>query len=113
MNTDPTTPMARLAVVITVGFFVVMFGLPFAPQNDAVKEPLLMLIGALISCFTSVVSYYFGTSRSSAKKDDTITELTRTASVVATTAAAATPSTTTAGDVQIDATNVTVDKKGT
>lgn len=110
MPSDPTTPMARLAVVITIGFFVVMFGMPFAPVGDDVKEPLLMMVGALISCFTSVVSYYFGTSRSSAKKDDTITELTRTASVVATSAAAASAPATPA-DAPAAAKNTTVDKK--
>ena len=83
-----TTPMARLAVAITIGFFAVLLVLMFAPVNEAMKDPLLLMLGALISSFTQIVSYYFGTTSSSAKKDDTITELTKTAAAVATTAQA-------------------------
>lgn len=84
-----TTPMGRMAFVITVGFFAVLGLLMFAPVNDELKDPLLLMLGALIGNFNSIVSYYFGTTNSSAKKDETIQDLSRTAQVVATTAQAA------------------------
>jgi hypothetical protein len=105
-----STPMAKLAVAVTLGFFVVLLVLMFAPVNQAMKDPLLLMLGALISSFTSIVSYYFGTTSSSAKKDETITELTRTAAAVAGNATAPAK----VGEVQIDAQSVTVDtQKGT
>jgi hypothetical protein len=116
-----TTPMARLAVAITLGFFAVLGMLMFAPVRIELKDPLLLMLGALIGNFNSIVSFYFGTTSSSQKKDETITELTKTAAAVATTAqasqvaadvAAAQPQKT--GEVQIQADSVTVDTpKGT
>lgn len=94
--------MARLAVAVTFGFFLVLLVLMFAPVNQAMKDPLLLMLGALISSFTSIVSYYFGTSSSSAKKDETIHQLT-TAAAVGNVAAPV------VGDMKVDAQTVTVE----
>lgn len=121
MNQEPTTPMAKLSVVVTIGFFGVLVLLMFAPINLELKDPLLLMLGALIANFNSITSFYFGTTRSSQHKDDTITELTKTASVIASTAqatqvaadaAAAPTGPIQAGEVAIQADSVTVDSKG-
>jgi hypothetical protein len=105
-----TTPMARMAVVVTVGFFVVLGMLMFAPINLALKDPLLLMLGALIANFNSIISYYFGTTRSSQQKDGTIQALAQTAQATQVSADAAAQPTgpMQAGDVAIQAATVTV-----
>jgi hypothetical protein len=61
-----------LAAVVTGGFFVVIayllrYGLP-----DSGAEPALILLGALGGGFATVLSYYFGSSSLSRKKDDVL-----------------------------------------
>lgn len=100
MNSDgstPATPMSKLSVVITIGFFAVLVLLMFAPINLSLKDPLLLMLGALIANFNSVISFYFGTTRTSQTKDDTIQALTSTAASVA-----ATAQVTQAGPIQTD-----------
>lgn len=72
IKTGDWTPRV-LAFVMTAGFFCTLvymmkYGLP---TGDG-KEALLILLGALSTAFGTVIAYYFGTSASSAKKDDTI-----------------------------------------
>jgi hypothetical protein len=67
---------AVLAGVIAIGFFVILFVL-FRAQTDfpaGVKEMLLVLLGALISSFKDITSYYFGSSAGSERKDRVIAE---------------------------------------
>lgn len=71
MSTHDWIPRA-LAVCVTVGFFgillyMIKFGLP-----QTGSEALLMMLGALGTAWTSVMSFYFGSSAGSQKKDATI-----------------------------------------
>jgi hypothetical protein len=58
-----------LAVGVTLGFFgilvwILIYGLP-----ETGKESLLLLLGALQTAWTGIVSFYFGSSAGSQKKD--------------------------------------------
>ena len=61
-----------LAICVTLGFFgilgyIIKYGLP--PSGS---EALLMMLGALGTAWTGVMSFYFGSSAGSQKKDETI-----------------------------------------
>jgi xanthine/uracil permease len=63
-------PLYILAVVIVVGFFVLLGLLIFKeipPQN---KDLLNIVIGTLLAAFMSVVSYWYGSSKGSADKTE-------------------------------------------
>lgn len=58
-----------LALVTVIGTFA-LFGLSFFLKVDGASEKVLfMVIGALSSIATTVVTYYFGSSEGSAKKN--------------------------------------------
>lgn len=102
-------PVIALSFMITLGFFAVLGVQIYRGVNHD------MMIGALIAAFTGVVGYHFGTSSSSAKKDETIRGLTETAAAVATTAQAAQaaadpPGPGTVGRMDIAADTVNVNK---
>lgn len=65
---------AWLATVITMGFFGVIIVLMFVPLDVSVKDPLLMLLGALSTSFGAVTQYFFGSSSSSSSKDQLLLE---------------------------------------
>ena len=69
---------AVLAVLITIGFFgvLVFMLLHEIPANG--HDAMLMILGALITAWTSVVTYYFGSSAGSAAKDKTISDIAKT-----------------------------------
>ncbi len=48
-------------------------------QRGVVKDIILYILGVLSSTITTIFSYYFGSSKSSAQKDDTLNEMSRTA----------------------------------
>jgi hypothetical protein len=59
-----------LALVTVIGTFA-LFGLAFfLRMDDANEKVLFMVIGALSSIATTVVTYYFGSSESSARKNE-------------------------------------------
>ncbi|MGQ9921951.1 MAG: hypothetical protein ACUVRZ_11580 [Desulfobacca sp.] len=59
-----------LALLTVIGTFS-LFGLAFFLKVDGANEKVLfMVIGALSSIATTVVTYYFGSSEGSAKKND-------------------------------------------
>ena len=66
-----------LAFVIVVAFIVVIFTwMFFAPKSDAAATAVLnTLVGTLGGYAGMVVTWYFGSSRSSANKDQTIAAL--------------------------------------
>lgn len=113
------SPLVGLAVVVTIGFFGVLFAMLFLRGVDpSIRDAFMLMLGALMSNFTAVMQYFFGSSSGSANKDTAINNLTKTASVVADTAqatqaAALAPATPPgpilAGDVAIQADTVTVD----
>jgi hypothetical protein len=64
-----------LALMTVIGTFA-LFGLAFSRKVDGANEKVLfMVIGALSSIATTVVSYYFGSSEGSASKNEIIQKL--------------------------------------
>jgi len=66
---------ALLAVVVNAAFFGVIFSLIFRTFPEGSRDTLLILLGALAAGWKDVFGYYFGSSSSSARKDDTIAKL--------------------------------------
>lgn len=72
--------MATLAVLLMLGFFAVLGALLYGAFikvtiDGTLKDVLLVMLGTLGSMVGMVVSYYFGSSRGSAAKDETIQRL--------------------------------------
>lgn len=60
-----------LSFLITLGFFAVLGMMAFGPTlNASTKSSLDIMLGGLGAGFTAVISYWFGSSFSSSKKDD-------------------------------------------
>lgn len=68
-------PLAPLALLITVGFFAVLFTLMLVEVKPSMKDPLMLMLGALMSAFAGVIGYYFGSTAGAARKDETIRTL--------------------------------------
>jgi hypothetical protein len=64
--------MYVLGGLITVCFFVVLGLLIFKELPQGNKDLFNILLGALIGFMSSVVTYFYGSSAGSAKKDETI-----------------------------------------
>jgi len=67
--------MYILGAVIAVGVFVLigmLIALMFRNPDSNLKDVLVMSVGALIAAFTMVVSYFYGSSKGSADKQDAI-----------------------------------------
>lgn len=60
--------MYVLGALIVVGFFVLLGLLIFKGVPAENKEVLYLVIGALISSFTGVVQFFFGSSKGSKDK---------------------------------------------
>jgi len=64
--------MYVLGGLIVIGFFLLLLSLvkfEVPPEN---KDILNIVVGALIGCFTSVVGYFFGSSKGSKEKTQII-----------------------------------------
>lgn len=61
-----------LAGFIAFGFFATLTALACVSFPDSNTEALMLMIGALISSFSTVVGFYYGSSVSANKKDETI-----------------------------------------
>jgi hypothetical protein len=66
---------AILAITITCGFFGVLVFMLMRGIPETGHDAMLLVIGALITAWTSVVTYYFGSSSGSAAKDKTISDI--------------------------------------
>jgi len=66
--------MYGLGALITLSFFGLLALLIFQgiPENN--KDILNITIGSLISAFTAIVSYFYGSSKGSADKNETISQ---------------------------------------
>jgi len=64
--------MYILGVIITVGFFLLLYFLIFQAMPAENQRLLDVTIGALIGSFTTVVGYFYGSSKGSADKTDII-----------------------------------------
>lgn len=68
-----------LAFIVVCSFIIVLFILTLFPPKGMDQTMLTLvnvLLGALVAKFSSVVDYYFGSSRSSTNKDSMIAALT-------------------------------------
>lgn len=61
---------AVLSILITVGFFGILVGMMTGQLSTADNQALLIMLGALGAAWGAVVSYYFGSSAGSARKDE-------------------------------------------
>jgi uncharacterized BrkB/YihY/UPF0761 family membrane protein len=52
----------RLGVIITVAFFAIVALLVYREMPAGNRELLLVVLGALVGAFTTVVGFYFGDS---------------------------------------------------
>ena len=62
--------MFALGVVIAIGFFAVLFIMFYVEIPKGNKEIGYIIIGALIAQFGAVVNYFYGSSKSSADKNE-------------------------------------------
>jgi len=67
MNKDLYQNILGTAIGVILVIMLTLLFLVDIPQNN--MNILLLIIGALISSFTTVVQYYFGSSKGSADKD--------------------------------------------
>ena len=71
-----STVMGFIAVLLVAGFFAVLASMLYAafvlktPLDGTLKDVLLVMLGTLGSMVGMVVSYYFGSSKSSADKNE-------------------------------------------
>lgn len=63
-----------LAFVVTLGFFGILAFMLFRPVPSSAHDALMMLLGALGTAWTGVMSYYFGSSAGSAHKTELIAQ---------------------------------------
>ena len=70
---DHTTKI--LAYAISFGYFGVLWYMMLESVPVESQRILDMMLGSLLTSFTGIVAYYFGSSRSSAIKSDTIDRL--------------------------------------
>lgn len=60
--------MYVLGAVIVIGFFLLLYFLVFYTLPFDNKDLLNIVLGALIASFTSVVQYFYGSSKGSSDK---------------------------------------------
>lgn len=64
-----------LGGLVIIGFFTLLIILVFSAIPEQNKDLLNLVVGALIGSFGTVVTYNFGSSAGSAKKDETISNI--------------------------------------
>lgn len=74
VQTKDKTPTV-LAGIVCFGFFGTLVGLMLYGLPQKGQDALLIMLGALGSAFTAIVSYYFGSSSSSRAKDQIIDQM--------------------------------------
>ena len=73
-NLTKETYMYILGGIIIVGFFTVMVFLAVIDIPTASKDMFYIVLGALVSKFSTVVDYFYGTSKGSSDKNDLLKE---------------------------------------
>jgi heme O synthase-like polyprenyltransferase len=62
--------MYLLGAIIVMGFFLLLYLLVYQQIPVENKDILNIVVGALIGSFTTVVGYFYGSSKSSADKNE-------------------------------------------
>ncbi len=65
-NSKKEWAMYILGAMVTIGFFSVIFVYMSKPTQDS--GVMNLLLGALVAAFTTVLGYFYGSSKSSADK---------------------------------------------
>lgn len=65
-----------LAVVTTIGFFLMLGLMFFHPIPEASRSVIEILFGAVATAFGTIIGYHFGSSSGSAKKTDAMIKAT-------------------------------------
>jgi len=67
--------MYTLGSLIIIGFFTLLAILMFQPIQESNRDVLNLVVGSLIGAFSTIVGYFFGSSKGSADKTQHIKEL--------------------------------------
>ena len=59
-----------LGTLITIGFFILLLSLVYSTIPTENKDLLNLVVGSLIGSFSTIVGYYFGSSKGSADKNE-------------------------------------------
>ena len=61
-----------LGIVLTAGFILLTAFYFFGPSNisESIREPMLLITGCWITNVTTIVNYFFGSSKGSADKTE-------------------------------------------
>jgi hypothetical protein len=70
MTLDKKILPATLALLVTVGFFGILSYMVYGNWKASDNPALLLLLGALSTSWGSIINFYFGSSASSAHKDE-------------------------------------------
>lgn len=119
---DPSVHYVRVNFLIALAFIIVIACVAtivyFSNLNEAIRNVVMLVLGRFLGYVDNIYNYEFGTTRSSTKKDDTIKELSTTASTTAATAATVAAAATgmpapavTTGKMEVAADNVVVNQE--
>jgi len=67
INTHSWIPPV-MAIIVTIGFFGILFALMSGKVTKG--DEVMIMLGSLGTAWTGIISFYFGSSASSQKKDD-------------------------------------------
>ena len=58
--------------LVVIGFFGILGMLLFRPESfsELNREPIMLMVGALIAAFSGLMGFFFGSSAGSARKTD-------------------------------------------
>lgn len=70
------------ALAVLTAFLVIVFVLLFRPIPEANKDAVMLLLGGIIGSVGTMVAFYYGSSKGSAKKDDIIKEQVNQAAII-------------------------------
>lgn len=59
-----------LAAFIAIGFFILLYMLIYQSVPVANNDTLNLVIGGLLGAFSTIVGYFFGSSKGSAEKNE-------------------------------------------
>lgn len=65
---------AVLAVIVTLGFFGILIGMLAGVLKASDNQALLIMLGALGAAWGAIVNYYFGSSQSSDRKTELLSQ---------------------------------------